>query len=42
MANKELALKVFIEFSEELYPECYDYSEVNYIDTKTEVTIICK
>ena len=39
--KKSLAFQVFYGFAEELYPDCFDYSEVDYVDEKTEVTIIC-
>ena len=41
MKEKDKKFQVFYEFAEELYPDCYNYSEVDYVDTETEVTIIC-
>lgn len=35
-------LESFIKKSEELYPDCYDYSKVNYVNNYTKVTLICK
>jgi hypothetical protein len=34
--------KDFIEKSKSIHNDLYDYSKVNYINSKTEITIICK
>ncbi len=34
--------EIFIEKAEEIHKKLYDYSKVNYIDSKTKVIIICK
>lgn len=41
MKEKDKKFQVFYEFAEELYPDCFDYSEVDYVDEETEITIIC-
>jgi hypothetical protein len=35
-------ISVFIEKAKEVHNEIYDYSKVNYIDSKTKVLIVCK
>ena len=39
--NKKLTTKEFIEKAKEIHGDRYDYSKVNYVNSKTPVCIIC-
>ena len=39
--SKKLSLEEFIEKAKEIHGDKYDYSKVEYINTKTKVCIIC-
>ena len=39
--NQPLSLKDFIQHAKQVYGEKYNYSKVNYINSKTKVCIIC-
>ena len=39
--NKKLTAKEFIEKAKEIHGDRYDYSKVNYVNSKTPVCIIC-
>jgi hypothetical protein len=40
--NKKITTKTFIEKSRLIHGDKYDYSKVNYVNGKTNVTVICK
>ena len=40
--NSRYTTEIFINKAKEIHGEVYDYSKVNYIDSKTKIIIICK
>ena len=40
--NSRYTTEIFIDKAKEINGELYDYSKVNYVDSKTKVIIICK
>lgn len=39
--GRKLTTEEFIEKAKEIHGNLYDYSKVNYIDSRTKVEIIC-
>lgn len=40
--SKKYTTEEFVEKAKDVYGDLYDYSKVNYVDSKTKVKIICK
>ena len=42
VVTRKLTTKTFIEKASQIHNNIYDYSEVNYVNSKTKIKILCK